>query len=96
VHFTFQSTEQFGKLRSTVENWSESFWRSRVSLYFESFLDRMKVHSPLEIQDRRSRIKGPSLLVSTLGHESPQLDAYLRSNRSRSFKAIRLFLKWRM
>ena len=63
---------------------------------FESFLDRMKVHSPLEIQDRRSRIKGPSLLVSALGHESPQLDAYLRSNRPRLFKAIRLFLKWRM
>src|SRR5258706_1994417 len=61
-----------------------------------SFLDRMKVHSPLEIQDRRSRIKGPSLLVSALGHESPQLDAYLRSNRPRLFKAIRLFLKWRM
>src|SRR5216684_2618838 len=52
------------------------------SLCFESFLDRMKVHSPLEIQDRRSWIKGPSLLVSALGHESPQLDAYLRSNCS--------------
>ena len=57
MHVTFQSTYQFGKLRFTSENWSESLMKSETLACFDSFLDRMKVHSFLEIEDRRSRLK---------------------------------------
>jgi len=37
MHVTFQLTQQFGRLRFTADNWSESFLKSEPSLCFDSF-----------------------------------------------------------
>jgi len=57
--------------------------RSALSLF-----SRMKVHSFLEIEARRSRLR-----CQSFGHESRQLDAYLTGNGPRLFDSDSLALE---